>query len=102
MDIGKRDYRELERRLRLIIMHLLKTAVAAFSVFGLAEVDHQIPAREVAGISPSLRLRIIDALRHDSRKHGRTRSNETGITPDSFPAGCAYSVDQLIDPEYWP
>lgn len=104
-DMGKRDYRELESRLRLIVMHLLKWQFQPSQRSGSWKSTIRLQRAEVAGIlsqSPSLRPRILDALRQVYPEALQNASDETGISPDSFPAACPYSVDQIIDPEYWP
>jgi len=104
-DLGKRDYRELHRRLRLTIIHLLKGQFQPCQRSPSWKSTIRLQRAEVAGIlsqSPSLRPRILDALRHLYPEALQNAIDETGISPDSFPAACPYSVDQLTDPDYWP
>jgi Domain of unknown function DUF29 len=87
-DMGKRDYRELESRLRLIIMHLLKWQFQPSQRSASWKSTIRLERAEVAGIllqSPSLRPRIADALRHVYSEALQNAIDETGISPDSFP-----------------
>ena len=106
-DMGKAERRELRARLETLLMHLLKH-------------EFQPKARSGGwrGTIVEQRLRIRDALAESPNLHGylerifqagdgysdaRERAAaETGLTAGEFPQACPYSLDQALDPGFWP
>jgi hypothetical protein len=54
--------------------------------------------------SPSLRtaLNEPDKLAQAYIRAMREAVAETGLAPDGFPAGCPFTLEQMLDPEFWP
>jgi hypothetical protein len=103
--MGRRDRRELERRLRLILHHLLKWQVQP----GLRGpswrntlIEQRRQAEKLLKESPSLRPQLRGLCDEAYPDAVRDAANDTGLRPQTFPAECAFSIDQILDPEYLP
>ena len=103
--MGRRDRRELESRLRLILHHLLKWRVQP----GLRGRSWQSTLREqrrqaakLLEESPSLRPQLpalIDAAYPDALADAL---DDTGLPLQTFPADCPFTVAQVLDSAYVP
>ena len=103
--MGRRDRRELESRLRRILHHLLKWQAQP----GLRGLSWQRTLREqrrqvekLLKESPSLRPQVaelIDAAYPDALTDAL---DETGLRPQTFPAACPFTPEQVLDPGYVP
>jgi hypothetical protein len=103
--MGRRDRRELENRLRLILHHLLKWRVQP----GLRGRSWQSTLREqrrqaakLLKESPSLRPQLpalIDAAYPDALADAL---DETGLPVQTFPAECPFTAAQVLDLAYVP
>jgi hypothetical protein len=103
--MGRRDRRELESRLRLILHHLLKWRVQP----GLRGRSWQSTLRDqrrqtakLLEESPSLRPQLpvlIDAAYPDALTDAL---DETGLPLQTFPAECPFTVAQVLDLAYVP
>ncbi len=103
--MGRRDRRELESRLRLILHHLLKWRVQP----GLRGRSWQSTLREqrrqaakLLEESPSLRPQL-PALIAAAYPDALTDAlDETGLPLQNFPAECPFTVAQVLDLAYVP
>jgi hypothetical protein len=103
--MGRRDRRELESRLRLILHHLLKWQVQP----GLRGPSWQRTLREqrrqaekLLRESPSLRPQI-PALINEAYPDARADAlDDTGLRSATFPAVCPLTSEQILDPHYLP
>jgi hypothetical protein len=103
--MGRRDRRELESRLRLMLHHLLKWRVQP----GLRGrswqrtlIEQRRQAEKLLNESPSLRPQVpalIDEVYPDALADA---IDETGLGPQTFPAECPFTVEQILDPQYLP
>jgi hypothetical protein len=106
-DLGRRERDMVESRLETILEHLLKLELshAGRPRRGwLVTVDKQ-RAQLARKLSTTLRNHLettlpalYDGLR---RPVGRQLEND-GLAPDALPALCPYSLDQLLDPDWYP
>jgi hypothetical protein len=97
-DMAKRDRREVESRLVVLLMHILKW---------VHQPDHRSRSWQGSIIEQRQELRRL-AGRGVLRNHAESvlaevyqeaverAAVETGLTPASFPTECAYSVDELL------
>ncbi len=108
--LGARDRRELYSRLVRVVEHLLKLQFAPVEepkrLWRVSVVNQRGDLKAVLRESPSLR-RMASAFVEEA--HGeavnlieRTMPDEElGHWPD-LPRRCPYTLDQLLDPEWWP
>jgi len=102
-DLGKRDRRELESRLEVLLEHLLKwqmqpllrgpgwSRTIAVQRCGIARLLEE---------APSLRPRI--DLEKSYAAAVRIASRETGFSRDRFPAECPFGLNQVLDDDFFP
>ena len=113
--LGKRDRRSLRSRLQVLVMHLLMLRR------GLDQHWRYQPERRQMGRSwsntiweqrggieqiledsPSLRRLAPDMITQDYQRVRQRTSDETGLPPESFPASCPWTVEQILDVMFWP
>jgi hypothetical protein len=104
-DMGKRDRRELDSRVRVLLAHLLKWQLQparqsrswkATIVAQRAEID------DLLRDSPSLRSRVGSELERNYGVAVARAAAETGAARDRFPTRCPWSARQLLDPRFHP
>lgn len=100
-DMARRDRREVESRLAVLLAHVLKwTWQPSERTRGwLATVETQRHELELLLQSRTLRNHAEAELDSAYRAAQRQASAQTGIAPESFPAVCPYTVQQLVDIE---
>ncbi|HYN78888.1 MAG TPA: DUF29 domain-containing protein [Lamprocystis sp. (in: g-proteobacteria)] len=103
-DMGKRQKQALGSHLKVLMRHLLKwhyqPGFRGVS-WRLSITNARDEIAELLEDSPSLapRLAEIRARRYPS---ARARAAlETGLPIELFPTECPFSVEQLLDPDYW-
>lgn len=99
------ERRELYRRLRILIGHLLKWQYQAehrsASWAGTIRVQRKDLGKLLKD-SPSLQ-RFLEPETHDAYADAvELASGETGIEESVFPAACPFSVEELLNRDYWP
>ena len=104
--LGKRDRRALAAQLARITGHLLKLQHAqAEQPRAGWEVDaHRSKARRILADSPGLKAEL-EALLGESYDDGRrfaARSLRTDPGPEPLPETCPYSLEQILDRDWWP
>jgi hypothetical protein len=52
--------------------------------------------------TPSLRRFLADELAEAYPESVEWAADETGITDETFPKGCPYSLDELLSRDFWP
>jgi Domain of unknown function DUF29 len=103
--MGRRDRRELESRLRLILHHLLKwQAQPGLRSRSLQRTlrEQRRQAEKLLKESPSLRPQVPALLDEAYPDALADALDETGLRPQSFPADCPFTVEQILDPGYLP
>lgn len=104
-DMGKREKRALRSRTVVLLAHLLKYRFQpqhrSASWNGTIREQRKQLA-ELLSDSPSLKPRL-EADLQDSYISARLLAvGETGLAETSFPEQCPYSIDQLLDQDFWP
>ena len=104
-DMCKRDMKELNGRLQVLLAHLLKwqrqphrrsRSWRATIVAQRLEIDALL--RD----SPSLRRRISSELVYNYGGALKRAAAETGLNPGAFPARCPFTTRQILDHEFLP
>ena len=103
--MGRRDRRELESRLRLILLHLLKWQAQP----GLRGRSWQSTLREqrrqaekLLKESPSLHPQLPALIEEAYADALADALDQTGLRPQAFPVDCLFTVEQILDPHYLP
>lgn len=104
-DMGRRDMRELNSRVRILLLHLLKWQCQperrAPSWLGTISAQRQ-EIEDLLQQSPSLRPRLESGLARNYERALARAAAETGLTVDRFPAACPYSIDRMLAEDFLP
>ena len=104
-DMGKKVKRELESRLSVLFMHLLKWQYQPDRRGASWEITIKGQRREIAALlsdNPSLKTKLQEAI-SKSYKHAAYYAHiETGYPEEDFPPSCIWSFDQFMDSSFWP
>jgi hypothetical protein len=103
-DMARRDRREVESRLTVLIAHLLKWVYQADRRSGSWKVTVIEQRQELeALLSRSVLRNHATAVLPDAYRNAVERTAaETGLPTESFPADCPYSLDQLLSADLLP
>jgi hypothetical protein len=104
-DMGKRDRRELESRLQVLLAHLVKWRHQPQfrSSSWETTIDHQRDGIQMLlRDAPSLRNRCHEILPLAYAKAVRDASKETKLPHASFPSDCPFTLDQILDEHFLP
>ena len=103
--IGRSDRRELQSRLVVLTMHLLKWRFqpSARSRSWSATIEEQrLQIEQVFAELPSLRP-LAAGMLPQAYAIARARAiAETGLADDAFPASCPFTLDDVLSPAYLP
>ena len=108
-DMGRRDLHSLHSRIRLILEHLLKlehSPAVDPRANWIGTIDqYRDEIEDVLRESPSLRHRLAEGW---ARNYARARRkavkglSRDGVRPEAVPTEPAYTMDQALDPDWWP
>ena len=103
--MGKSDRRTLGSHLRNVLLHLLKWRYQPERRGASWESSIRNGRDEVEAIladSPSLVPQLPTLLETEYRRSRRNAASETGLPAITFPEACPFTVEQILDPDYWP
>ena len=97
-DMARRDRREVSSRLALLLAHLLKWRFQPEKRTGSWRATLEVQRQELAELleSGTLRNHADEVLPKAYENGVRQAAAETGLDATTFPAGCPYSVEQLM------
>jgi hypothetical protein len=100
-DMARRDRREVESRLAVLILHVLKWTFQPANRSGSRRGTIIAQRQELAGLLSSGVLRNhAEAVLGSAYAKGVERAAaETGLSAAVFPSDCPYTIDQLLEPE---
>jgi hypothetical protein len=112
-DMGKGSLRELESRFIVLMAHLLKWQLQLHT---LAEqwkafegkswrktiIEQRTQLNFLLDKVPSLKASLELAREEAYPAARRLAIKETGMPPETFPTQCPYSIDQLLDEDFFP
>jgi hypothetical protein len=104
-DMGKRDLRELNGYVLVLLIHLLKWELQPrrrSRPWESTIVSQRIEIEGILEQSPSLRPKIFDHLAGNYEDAVRLAVIETGLPVGRFPGECPFTVEQILDPEFLP
>ncbi|WP_306119699.1 MULTISPECIES: DUF29 domain-containing protein [unclassified Roseitalea] len=103
--LGKSEKREIESRLMLVLLHLLKWQFQPDKRKGGWEASIRVQRNdlnEVLSENPSLKDYPVQRLAMAYAKARLAAERETGIAYEAFPEACPYSVAQVLDERFFP
>ena len=104
-DMGKRDRRELDSRLQVLLVHLLKWQLQRDRRSPSWKTTVVTQRAEIEGVlrdSPSLRPRVASELARNYEVAVDLVAAETGLSAETFPAKCPWTAAQLLDKTFLP
>ncbi|MGA2590906.1 MAG: DUF29 domain-containing protein [Bryobacteraceae bacterium] len=104
-DMGRRDLKELNSRMRVLLLHLLKRQLQPEKrsrSWDSTIVSQRIEIEDDLKQSPSLRAKLRTEFKDNYEKAVRRAIVETGLTRDRFPNECPFTLEQILDPEFLP
>jgi hypothetical protein len=103
--MGKREKRELESRLAVLLLHLLKWQFQPALRGTSWQTTIRIQRLDIAKLladSPSLKA-VIPDITHGAYETAAIRAGaETGLPEAAFPTACPWDFEQIMDPAVWP
>lgn len=104
-DLGRSQKQALRSNLRVLLMHLLKwqyqSGMRTGSWKGSIR-EHRARIQGAIEDSPSLRNFSAQVLDNTYRKAREIASDETELDISTFPGESPYTVEQVLDDEFWP
>jgi len=104
-DMGHSERRAVESHLKNLLLHLLKWARQAKRRSGSWR-DSIDTARDalvdLLDDSPSLRPHLSEFVERQYPRARRSAANQTGLVETAFPLTCPFSLDQILDHEFFP
>jgi hypothetical protein len=104
-DMGKRDLKELNSRMRVLLIHLLKWQLQPEKrsrSWNTTIVAQRIEIEDDLEQSPSLKGKLDRGLPDNYAKAVRRAISETGLAREQFPSACPFTLEQILDPEFLP
>jgi Domain of unknown function DUF29 len=104
-DMGRRDVRELNSRMQVLLAHLLKWQVQPDRRSPSWRATITTQRLELDGVlaqSPSLRPKLASGLSDNYARAVKRAAAETGLGSERFPATCPYGVEQVLDEDFLP
>jgi len=99
--LGKSQHRELGSRLDVLLLHLLKWGYQPLERSGSWRSTIRTQRRELRRLlqqNPGLPSAVADGY-PDARLDA---SDETGLPLATFPATCPWTLEQVLDADFWP
>lgn len=103
--MGRSEKRELESRLTVLLLHLLKwkyQEVRRGRSWQLSIDEQRIKFEEVLEENPSLKPRLDEILYKAYRLAVIQASRETNISKSIFPTSCPWNLAELTQEDYYP
>lgn len=103
--MGRTEKRELVSRLEVLLAHLLKgrhQPDRRGKSWRLTIVEQRRRLRRHLRDNPSLRAVLPEALDDAYGDARLAAARKTDLEPDTFPAACPWTVDEIMDDDFWP
>jgi hypothetical protein len=103
--MGKSEKRELLSRLTVLLAHLLKwqfQPARRSRSWKNTLLTQRIDIHELLEDSPSLKTEILDKISAAYEKAVLAAEDETGIDQRNFPNACPFTLEQILDKEFFP
>ena len=103
--LGRSDRKEIRKRLRVLLAHLLKWRYQPAKQKGGWKATILVQRRELVRTleeNPSLRSHPSEALEECYEIARLNAAGETGLPEDAFPETCPFTIEQILDPGFLP
>jgi Domain of unknown function DUF29 len=103
--MGRTEKRELISRLTVLLTHLLKWKFQPKGRCSSWRTSVKVQRNSILDHlqdNPSLKPQIPDAMARANRIAVLEAAEETKQPESNFPEPCAWSFDEVIDPDFWP
>jgi hypothetical protein len=103
--LGRSEKRELENRLTVLLVYLLKwqyQPARRGQNWQLTIQEQRLELFDVLNDNPGLKSQLQALLTHSYRKAKIRASKETGLDTDDFPGTCPWEFSQLMDDAFLP
>ncbi|HIB1591292.1 TPA: DUF29 domain-containing protein [Salmonella enterica subsp. enterica serovar Muenchen] len=103
--MGRSERRELESRLQVLFMHLLKWQYQSERQgrsWQLTIEEQRLRALKVLSENPSLKSKLSDIIADAYRIAIINAERETNIRRSVFPETCPWTFEQAVDASFWP
>jgi hypothetical protein len=103
--MGKSEQRALENRLTALLAHLLKWQYQPGrrgKSWQRTLIEQRKQIHKLLRENPSLQTKLESALEDAYDSAIRWAAEETGLEESVFPQVCAYSLESLLNPEFYP
>lgn len=103
--LGRSDRKEIRKRLRVLLAHLLKWRYQPAKRKGGWQATILVQRRELVRTleeNPSLRSHPSEALEESYEIARLKAAGETGLPEDAFPETCPFTIEQILDPGFLP
>ena len=104
-DMARKVRRELESRLKVLLMHLLKWQYQPDRRGSSWEITIKTQRRDIADLlseNPSLKGKLEEAIAKAYQHAVYDAHIETGLPEEDFPPGCIWSYEEFMDGRFWP
>lgn len=104
-DMGKRDLKELNSRMQVLLMHLLKWQLQSARrapSWQATMITQRLEIDAILRQSPSLRAKLASELGYNYAGAVKRAVPETGLDVGEFPPVCPFTLDQILDEHFLP
>ena len=103
--VGRSDRRSVQSDLKVILVHLIKWRYQPQkrkSGWRASIREHRDRIERILEDSPSLGRVPVQSLAGEYRKARLEAIEDTGLPKGRVPESCPFSIEQVLDPSYWP
>ncbi len=103
--MGKTEKRELQNRLSVLLMHLLKWQFQPEGRCTSWRLTVEVQRDDVSdhlAENPSLKSSLASTIEAAYRRARLNAARETNLPKTIFPMECPYTYQQATDPDFWP
>ncbi|WP_199332122.1 DUF29 domain-containing protein [Anabaena lutea] len=104
-DLGNRHYDQLESRLTQLVAHLLKWQVQHWKRTNSWRATIRVQRTSIDKLlrrNPGLKSRLDEAMTETWSEARDLAIAETDLPDEQFPEKCPYTLEQIMNAEFWP
>jgi len=103
--MGKHEKREINSRLEVLLMHLLKWKYQPdmqSKSWKRTIMEQRFSIQDILDDNPSLKPQLIEFLTKAYNHDTLLAHEETGVYLKNFPKSCEWTIQQILDDEFFP